>query len=203
MGKLKAGTVAGKQRMKAVFSLLVALVCWRAAAAQELLPALPVNINTGLITYTEVVPTPGVIQASLLARAKVWANRVGVANKPVLVVNELGTDVLVVAGTQSINPVNSSSPQALYFLAQVSLREGRYQYKLEELTIETGTTIGPPSYQTAESFFATSPPPKASGNSYATRFRKAFDEAVARAATTLHSALVTPLTTPNVNGTEW
>lgn len=202
MAKLQAGTTAGKQGMKAVLSLLL-ILCWQAAAAQELLPALPVNTNTGLITYTEVVPTPGVIQASLLARAKVWANRVGVANKPVLTVNELGTDVLVVAGTQSITSVNSSSPQTLYFLAQVSLREGRYQYKLEELTLETGNTVGPPTYQTAESFFAASPPAKASGNSYATRFRKAFDEAVARAATTLHGALVTPLTTPNANGTEW
>jgi len=133
----------------------------------------------------------------------VWANRVSVPNKPPLAVNELGTDVLIVAGTQSIAPVSGSSPQTLYYLAQVALREGRYQYKFEELTLETDTAPGMATYQTAESYFGQSPLPKASGNAYATRFRKAFDEAVAQAATTLHKALVTPLTTPNANGTEW
>ena len=188
--------------MRLLLPFLLLLLCGQGAAAQQLLPPLPVNTATGLVTYTDVVPTPGVVQASLLARARVWANRVSVPNKPPLAVNELGTDVLIVAGTQAIEPVNGSSPQTLYYLAQVALREGRYQYKLEELTLETGSSSGA-SYQTAESYFAQNPLPKASGNSYATRFRKAFDEAVARAATTLHSALVTPLTTPNANGTEW
>ncbi|MDJ0364825.1 hypothetical protein QMK33_06645 [Hymenobacter sp. H14-R3] len=189
--------------MKIVLSLLLVLIFWQGSAAQQLLAPLPVNTATGLITYAGVVPTPGVIQTSLLARAKVWANRVGVVNKPPLAVTELGTDILVVAGTQPMEQVNGSSPSALYFLVQVSLREGRYQYKFEELTLETYNTTGYPSYQTAESLFIQNPPPKATGNSYATRLRKAFDEAVAQAATKLHSALVTPLTIPNSNGTEW
>jgi len=188
--------------MRPLLLFLLLLLGGQRVAAQ-LLPPLPVSTATGLVTYTDVVPTPGVVQASLLARARVWANRVSVPNKPPLAVNELGTDILIVAGTQAIEPINGSSPQTLYYLAQVALREGRYQYKFEELTLETGNTAGLATYQTAESYFAQNPLPKASGNSYATRFRKAFDEAVARAATTLHSALVTPLTIPNANGTEW
>lgn len=184
----------------ALFTLLLLLAggpnCW----AQQLMAPLPVNPSTGLITYTAVVPTPGIVQANLLARAKVWANRVGVPAKPPLTVNEMGTDVLVVAGTQLLSPNFDVNPQRLYFLAQVSLREGRYQYRFEELTLETPSTN---SFDTAEALFLKDSPPRATGNSAATRLRKAFEEAVGQAAATLHAALTTPLAPPTAAGTDW
>lgn len=189
--------------MKIAFSLLLAvLVSWQ-AHAQQLMAPLPVNTTTGLITYMAVVPTPGVIQASLLARAKVWANRISVPAKSPLVVSELGTDVLVVAGSQPISPSFDVAPQRLYFLAQVSMREGRYHYRIEELTLETGSSTGPTTYQTAEAAFLQQPPPKATGNSSATRLRRAFDDALAQAGATLQRALTTPLAPPNEGGLDW
>lgn len=189
--------------MKPICLLLLLLLNWPACAQQQLLAPLPVNAATGLVTYTAVVPTPGIIQASLLARAKVWANRVGVPNKPPVVVNELGTDVLVVAGSQSVNSTYDITPRTLYYLAQVSVREGRYQYHFEELTLESGGVSTPPTYETAEALFLPNPPPRASGNSYATRLRKAFDEAIGQAAATLHTALTTPLAGPTAGGVDW
>ena len=186
--------------MKVVLALLFLLISWP-GYAQQLLAPLPVDATTRLVTYTAVVPAPGVGQASLLARAKVWANRVGVPDRPPVVVSELGTDVLVVAGTQAISTTYNISPQSLYFLARIALREGRYQYRLEELTLVTTSPTDPPIYRSAEALFISEAPPRATGSSYATRQRKAFEEAVGQVAATLQVALTTPLTAGT--GADW
>ncbi|NML66859.1 hypothetical protein HHL22_16765 [Hymenobacter sp. RP-2-7] len=186
--------------MKAVFAFLL-LLATGPAGAQQLMAPVPVDATTRLVTYTAVVPAPGVAQASLLARARVWAARVGIPDKPPVMVSELGTDVLVVAGMQAINSAYDISPQSLYFLARVALREGRYQYRLEELTLVTTSSTEPPIYRPAEALFLSEAPPKATGSSYATRQRKAFEEAVGQAAATLQFSLTTPLTAGT--GADW
>lgn len=178
--------------MKPYFLLLL-LVSW-AGRAQQLMNPLPVDAATGLVTYMAVVPTPGVIQANLLARAKVWASRVEVGGKPTVIVSELGTDVLVVAGAQAINSKYDVQPQRLLFLVRIALREGRYQYHFDEYTFEVGSSTGPPGYEPVERTFLGNAPPKATGNSVNTRLRRAFDEATGQAAATLQAALTTPLT---------
>lgn len=186
--------------MKAILALVLLLASWP-GWAQQLMAPLPLDATTQLVTYTAVVPTPGITQASLLARAQVWASRVGIPGRPPVIVSESGTDVLVVAGTQAINNTYDISPQSLYYLARVALREGRYQYRLEELTLVTTSSTDPPIYRTAEAAFLTDAPPKTTGSSYATRQRKAFEEAVGQAAATLQFTLTTPLTAGT--GADW
>ena len=173
--------------------LLVLLLAGGASHAQELMGPLPVDATSRLITYTAVVPTPGVTQADLLARARVWANGVGVPAKPVLVVSEMGTDVLVVAGSQAISATYSVAAERLYFLARVARREGHYQYRFEEHTLESPTNSGGTTYDPAEKVLLQSVPPRASGNSAATRQRRAFEEAAGQVAAALQAALTTAL----------
>ncbi|RZL02430.1 MAG: hypothetical protein EOO62_22330 [Hymenobacter sp.] len=184
-----------------LFLLLTSGFC-RAQQQQQLMDPLPVDATTRLITYSAVVPTPGVLQATLLARGKAWANHVGLTTKPPVFVNELGTDVMIVAGSQNINPKYDASPQMLYFVARIALREGRYQYHFDEYTLVVPSTTGP-SYVTAESVFIGQPIPKASGNSAMTRLRKAFDEATGQAAVLLQTMLTTSLTGGTGSLAEW
>jgi hypothetical protein len=188
--------------LKTLLSLFLLLVCAPSFAQQQpqLMPQLPINPATNLVTYSAVVPTPRVSQAMLLARAKVWASRVGIPAKSPVFVTELSTDVAVVAGTQSLNfnSSNLTDPATLYFVARISLREGRYQYYFDELTLASADGS---SFRTAEITFQ-GYPPKATGNAFPTRLRKAFDETIGQLATSLQTALMTPLTAGPA-GTEW
>ncbi|MDO7885710.1 hypothetical protein [Hymenobacter cheonanensis] len=83
------------------------------------------------------------------------------------------------------------------------MREGRYQYRFDELTLEMISPVGVPYYQSVEAAFLQQSPPKATGNSAATRLRKAFDEALAQAGARLHNTLTTPLAPPNEAGLDW
>jgi hypothetical protein len=186
--------------MKALFTLLL-LVTAASGWAQEVPPPpLPVDARTKLITYSDVVPTPGVTQANLLVRARVWANRVSVPAKPPLVLNEMGTDVLIVAVSQSVVPEDILSITRLYLVAQVSLREGRYQYRFEDFTYEISgsSTLPVESY-----LLSTTPLVTKSEKRVAARARAQFDQAVGQAAATLREAMLTPLVTPLPNGTDW
>lgn len=185
-----------------VFLLLVLLLASSVCRAQQLMDPLPIDAMTKLVTYSAVVPTPGVLQSSLLARGKVWANHVGLPAKPPVVVTELGMDVLVVAGSQTINLKYDVNFQMLYYVARVALREGRYQYRFDEYTLVTTNTTGT-IYDTAEAVFMREGPPRATGSSYATRQRKAFDEAAGQAAALLYTMLTTSLTAIPGATTDW
>jgi len=185
--------------MKTLFTLLLLVTAGR-SWAQEALPPPPVDVNTGLITYTEVVPTSGVTQATMLARAKVWANRVSIPAKPPLIVNEMGTDVLVVAVSQLLPADALLSTTRLYLLAQVSLREGRYQYRFEEFTFETNVATFVPVEQTLLGNNSTGTKNEKKILAHA---RAQFEQAVGQAAATLRASLLTPLAPPLANGTDW
>ena len=188
--------------MKALPLFFLLLTSGFCRAQQPLMDPLPIDATTHLITYAAVVPTPGILQATLLARGKVWANHVGLPTKPPVFVNELGTDVMIVAGSQSINPKYSVNPISLYYVARVALREGRYQYHFDEYTLVVPSSTGP-DYVTAEATFMGEAPPRASGTSNATRLRKAFDEAAGQAAAMLQAALTTSLTGGTGSLAEW
>jgi hypothetical protein len=180
------------------FFTLITNCCW-AQKQEQVLPPPPVDARTGLITYSDVTPTPGVTQASLLARAKVWANRISVSTKLPLIVNEMGTDVLVVAVSQQLVPDVLLNTYRLYFLAQVSLREGRYQYRFEEFTFEsTGGSITP-----GEKYLLGDEPASKSERRLSVHVRAQFEQAAGQAAATLREALLTPLAPPLPNGTDW
>ena len=189
--------------LKTLFSFLLLLLCVPSFAQQQpqLMAQLPINPVTNLVTYSAVVPTSGVSQAMLLARTKVWASRIGIQAKPPVFVTELSTDVVVVAGTQNLNfnSGNLTDPATLYFVARICLREGRYQYYFDELTLASADGS---SFRTAEITFQ-GYPPKATGNAFPTRLRKAFDETIGQLATSLHTTLITPLTAGPATGTEW
>lgn len=185
--------------IKAFFTLLLLVIAGR-SWAQETLPPLPVDAHTGLITYTGVVPTPGVTQANLLTRAKVWANHVSVPTKPPLIVNEMGTDVLVVAFSQQLPADELLSTTRLYTLAQISLREGRYQYRFEEFTFETSV----PSLILAERLLlGDNSAANKSTKKILAHARTQFEQAVVQAAATLRESLLTPIVPPLANGTDW
>ena len=153
-----------------------------------------VDATSQLSTYTAVAPTPGVTQADLLARARVWANGVGVPAKLVLVVSEMGTDVLMVTDSQAISATYSVATERLYFLARVARREGHYQYRFEEYTLENPNNSGETTYDPAEKLFLQGSLPRASSNSMATRQHKAFEEAAGQVVAALQAALTTSLT---------
>lgn len=185
--------------MKLFFTLLLLATTVSGWAQEATLPPLPLDAHTGLITYSEVVPTPGVTQATLLARARVWANRVSVPAKPPLVVNELGTDVLVVAVLQQLPPSETLNTTRLYFLAQLSLREGRYQYRLEEFTFEL--SLG--SLMPAEKLLIAAPTATKSEKRTVAQVRAQFEQAMGQAGATLRASMATPLVPLDVHGTDW
>ena len=183
------------------FLTLLLLMTATSGWAQEIVipPAPPVDARTNLITYSEVVPAPGVTQATLLTRAKVWANRVSVPAKPPLVVNELGTDVLVVAVSQQLVPDEALTMIRIYFLAKLSLREGRFQYRLDEFTYET--QLG--GIVPAEKFAITAAATTKSEKRTLMQVRKQFEQAMGQAGATLRETMLTPLVPLDANGTEW
>lgn len=187
--------------MKLFVTLLLFLAMAAGGWAQEIVipPAPPVDARTSLITYSEVVPAPGATQATLLARAKVWANRVSVPAKPPLVVNELGTDVLVVAVSQQLVPDEALSTARLFFLAKLSLREGRFQYRLEEFTFETD--IG--NLVPAETFLITADTTTRSNKRTLASVRRQFEQAMGQAGVTLRETMLTPLVPLDTHGTDW
>ncbi|RZK29856.1 MAG: DUF4468 domain-containing protein [Hymenobacter sp.] len=111
---------------------------------------LPLDENTHRITYTGVVPVAGTKQAELLARAKVWANGVVVNTTRPVVTNEQGTDVVTVSGSHPMNikmPLSFGVSNALLlrFTATISIREGRYQYRLTEFILDVGQAVMQPA----------------------------------------------------------
>lgn len=182
--------------------ILLLLTSWQCWAQEVVLPPPPVDAHTGLITYSAVVPTPGVIQATLLARAKVWANRVSVPAKPPLVVNEMGTDVLVVAVSQQLTPDAALNTYRLYFLAKLCLREGRYQYHFDEFTFEGTGDTGPKIFPVEDIILDPSPTTKSTKRIIA-RARAQFEQAMGQAGATLRESLVTPLAPLTAAGTDW
>jgi hypothetical protein len=183
--------------MKPFFTLILVLACWRGFAQQ--MAQVPVDETTHFITYSAVVPTPKISQADLLARTRVWANSVAIPAKQPLVVNEQGTDVMVVTGTQVLNNAyfnTTAAPQTLYYTATVALRNGRYSYRLTNFVLESPTSTPPfqPLDIAAETAFLHADPPKAKGGSYLTHLRQSFDEATGQIMDSLHRALTTSLT---------
>jgi len=190
--------------MKHFFSFLLLL---SAQAHAQQLAQVPVDAITHFVTYSAVVTTPAISQADLLARTRVWANAIAVPAKPPLLVNEQGTDVVVVIGTQVLNTGyfnTSATPQTLYYTATIAVRKGRYQYHLTDFVFETPGTTPPfqPTVVTAETAFLHTDPPKATGASYLAHLRKAFDEATTQITATLQSSLAKSLTA-EPRGRDW
>ena len=185
--------------MKLFFTLLLLATATSGWAQEVMQPAPPVDVRTSLITYSEVVPAPGATQATLLARARVWANRVSVPTKPPLVVNELGTDVLIVPVSQQLKGDAFPNTVRLYFLAQLSIREGRFQYHLDEFTFES--SYG--SLDPAEKFLITAPAATKGEKRTLSLMRKQFEQEMGQTGATLREAMLTPLVPLDTHGTDW
>jgi hypothetical protein len=189
-----------------IFTLLLVLTCWRGFAQQ--MAQVPVDETTPFITYSAVVPTPKTSQADLLTRTRVWANSVTISTKQPLVVNEQGTDVVIVTGTQVLNNSyfnTTAAPQTLYYTATVALRDGRYHYRVTDFVLETPGSTPPfqPFDMPAENAFLHTDPPKAKGSSYLTHLRQSFDEATGQIMDSLHRALNTSLTVSAKAEADW
>jgi hypothetical protein len=181
-----------------LFSFLL-LVCGQSFAQEP--TSLPLDENTHRITYTGVVPVEGTTQAELLARAKVWANGVVVNTTAPVVTSDQGTEVVAVSGS---HPMSIKMPMALTrgtlllrFTATISVREGRYQYRLNDFILDVGQAL----MQPAELPLIEAPAKGAGTKAYLKSVRTGFDESVAGALAKLQGTMSKPLA--QTNKTDW
>lgn len=156
---------------------------------------LPLDENTHRITYAGVVPVEGTKQAELLARAKVWASGVVVNTTAPVVTNEQGTDIVTVSGSHPMSikmPLSMGATTALLlrFTATISIREGRYQYRLTEFILDVGQAV----MQPAELPLIEAPAKGMGLKSYLKNVRAGFDESIAGALAKLQGTMSKPLT---------
>jgi hypothetical protein len=189
--------------MKASTTLLFVLAtCWHCRAQKHptASPAtLPLDENTHRITYTAVVPVEGTSQQELLARAKVWATGVTTAASPPVVTSEPGTEVVTVSGSQPLTQKMGLSTVfvPLRFTATISLRAGRYQYRLNDFVIVYSEALK----QAAELPLIEVPAAGQGTKSYLRSVRTGFDEAVAAALAKLQETMSKPLA--QTGKTDW
>jgi hypothetical protein len=155
---------------------------------------LPLDPNTHRITYTGVVPVEGTKQAELLARAKAWANGVVVATAAPVVTNEQGTDVVTVSGAQPMSfkqplSMGATASLLLRFTATISIREGRYQYRLNDFVMDYAQALK----QAAELPLVEAPAKGQGYKPYLKNVRTGFDESVAGALAKLQETMSKPL----------
>jgi hypothetical protein len=153
------------------------------------------DANTHRITYTGVVQVPGNTQAELLTRARVWATGITTEGKPPVFTTEQGTDIVVVSGREMLNYNYFSALNVIpvRYTATLSLREGRYQYRIDNFQLE---------YPGQKLVAAESPElPLLNGSGdgrgtvkYTAALRGGFDDAVRQVQAKLQAILAKPLT---------
>jgi hypothetical protein len=176
--------------LKVLVALLLVLLPTLHSFAQQP-AALPLDENTHRITYSAVVPVTGASQANLLARAKMWASGVTTAAHPPLLTTEQGTDVVTVTGSQSLS--HKAGMQTitvpLRFTATISVREDRYQYRLQEFVLVYTEAL----QQRAELPLIEAPAEGKGNKKYLAGVRTGFEQSVAAALAKLQETMNKPL----------
>jgi hypothetical protein len=163
---------------------------------------LPLDENTHRITYTGVVSVADAKQAELLARAKVWANGVVVNTTRPVATTEQGTDVVTVSGSHPMSlkmPLSFGASTALLlrFTATISIREGRYQYRLTEFILDVGQTL----MQPLELPLIEAPAKGMGTKAYLKNVRAGFNESITGALAKLQETMSKPLA--QTGKTDW
>jgi hypothetical protein len=136
--------------MKAILLLLVffaAAPCFaqsNAAKAREALAAadsikFPIDPTSQRITYSEVVQQPGVSQAELYARAKLWFANTFKSAKDVVQAEDKDAGVMQGTGWQDIYIKSMGIPSAskLWYTVKLAAKEGRYRYEITEFRLQS------------------------------------------------------------------
>ena len=186
--------------MKAISTLLLVLAtCWQCLAQKQAPPPLsaapPLDETTQLVTFTAVVQVPGNTQAELLTRARVWANGVTTEGKPPIFTTEQGTDVVVVSGREMLNYDYFSALNVLpmRYTATLSIREGRYQYRIDNFQLEyPGQKLV--VVESPELPFLKGPGDGRGTVKYTIALRSGFEEATTKLQAKLQAILAKPLT---------
>lgn len=141
--------------MKALVTLLFCFTISLAHAQVADSVKLPIDPDTHRITYAEVVQMPGVSQAELYTRAKLWFAEAFKSAKEVVQADE--KDAGIVQGT-GWSPMDAhfmgknlpASHIRLWYTVKLACREGRYRYEVSDFKYEAVPTAQ----------FPTVPPPK-------------------------------------------
>lgn len=124
--------------MKTLFTLLLCL-CATLAHAQVLDSLkFPIDPDTHLITYTEVVSAQGIPQTELYARAKLWFAGTFKSAKDVVQADEKEAGVVQGAGWQTIyiKSMGIPSPLKLWYTVKLAVKDGRYKYDISSFRTE-------------------------------------------------------------------
>jgi hypothetical protein len=136
--------------MKVLFTLLICLCAgWAHAQAVDSVK-LPLDAATKRITYTDVVQVPGVSQAELYTRAKLWFADTFKSPKSVIQADE--KDAGVVQG-EGWSPMQAhfmgknlpASELRLWYTVKLACREGRYRYEVTEFRSQVPASVNFPN----------------------------------------------------------
>lgn len=107
------------------------------ASAVPLKP-LPFAPTTGKLLYTEVVQVPGVSQAELYARAKLWFANTFKSAKDVVQAEDKDAGIIQGTGFQDITVVSMGLPvrEKLWYTIKIALKEGRYKYNITDFRVQ-------------------------------------------------------------------
>jgi hypothetical protein len=141
--------------VKALLTLLLCLAAGLAHAQVADSVKLPIDPDTKRITYAEVVQMPGMSQAELYTRAKLWFAEAFKSAKDVVQADE--KDAGLVQG-EAWSPMQAhfmgknmpASNIQLWYTVKLACREGRYRYEITDFKYKA-----PPTPQ-----FPNVPPPK-------------------------------------------
>jgi hypothetical protein len=142
--------------MRSIFSFLLCLCTGLASAqTQPVTPAdsvrFPLDTETKRITFTEVVAMPGVSQAELYTRAKVWFATTFKAPKLVVQADEKETGIIqgeswAPIQVHYLGPKRPASELRLWCTIKFAFKDGRYRYEITDLATDTAPT---PAYPTS------------------------------------------------------
>ena len=117
--------------------LLVLLVCLAGPTWGQARPNPPVSPATHRITYTADVSVAGTSQADLLLRARAYTQRLGSANKSLLITNKSGAEELRAKSVRPFAYVENGRAHviALHFTTWITVRAGSYTYQLTDFDL--------------------------------------------------------------------
>jgi hypothetical protein len=131
--------------MKALYTLLFYFSISLAHAQVADSVKLPIDPDTKRITYADVVQVPGVSQAELYTRAKLWFAEAFKSAKQVVQADE--KDAGIVQG-EAWSPMEAhfmgknmpASNTRLWYTVKLACRDGRYRYEISEFKYEAIAT---------------------------------------------------------------
>jgi hypothetical protein len=119
------------------YLFIAALVC---SASVSLAQSLPVDPDTKLITYSEVVETPGVNKNELYVRANTWFTRTFKSAKSVLELQDKEAGKLIGKGLLSVMVkvpiVGATDAGTVATTITILCKDGKYKYVIDNLSHE-------------------------------------------------------------------